>query len=155
MASTLFHDRFANNQLLTRLPLTDRDLLESELEPVDFTLKQVLYRAQGSIDYVYFPTRGVVSAMTVLSDGRAIEVATIGHEGMVGLAAFVGGETSPNEVMVQVKGAGMRLKVSAFRRELARARALRDLLVRYHTAYSAQVSYAVACNGLHTIEPRC
>jgi len=71
------------------------------------------------------------------------------------LTAFVGGDRSPNEVMVQVQGTALRMAVTAFKRDTARIPAVRDLLIRYHTAYSTQVSYAVACNGLHKIEPRC
>ena len=155
MSETSSLRHFADNQLLARLLEGDRPLLAQSFEFVELKQRQVLYRSQGPIDYVYFPTSGVVSAMTVLADGRAIEVATVGHEGMVGLIAFVGGDSSANEVMVQVEGAGVRITVAAFRREIARLPTLRDLLIRYHGAYSTQVSYAVACNGLHMIEPRC
>ena len=66
--------------------------------------------------------------MTVMTDGSAIEVATIGKEGMVGLIAFVGDETSPNEVMVQVVAYGFRMPVEAFKEEAARNSHLRDVL---------------------------
>ena len=146
----------ANNQLLARLPQSERGPLESDLEPVELIHKQVLYRTHGPIDFVYFPANGVVSAMTILTDGRSIEVATVGHEGMVGLTAFVGGATSPNEVMVQVEGNAVRIRLAPFQREIGRESSiLKQLLIGYHAAYSTQVSYAVACNGLHTIEPRC
>ena len=93
--------------------------------------------------------------MTVMEDGAAIEVATIGNEGMVGLNAFVGGLTSPYEVIVQVPGDGYRLSVPAMYREIRREGSLRGLLVKYHTAFTTQVAYSVACNGLHKIEQRC
>jgi CRP-like cAMP-binding protein len=90
-----------------------------------------------------------------MEGGEAIEVATVGNEGMVGLTAFVGGETSPNEVMVQAAGDGLRMGAEALRRECAGDGPLRRILVLYHTAYATQVSYGVACNGLHTVERRC
>ena len=93
--------------------------------------------------------------MTVMEDGSAIEVATVGKEGMVGLAAFIGGETSPYEVMVQVPGHGVRMRADALRKATEQPGPLRSVLVDYHAAFSLQVSYSVACNGLHKIEKRC
>jgi hypothetical protein len=89
------------NRLLACLPRDEYQRLSAHLRAVPLTLGRALYRARGPIDYVYFPTPGVVSAMAVMADGSAIEIATIGNEGMTGLTAFVGGGTSPNEVMVQ------------------------------------------------------
>jgi CRP-like cAMP-binding protein len=143
------------NRLLALLPPAEYRRLSARLQPVALPLKQVLYKARGTIDHVYFPTRGVVSAMAIMGDGSAIEVATIGSEGMVGLAAFVGGESSPYEVMVQVEGEGLRMRADAFRREVGQDGPLRKLLIHYHEAFSTQVSYAVACNGLHTVQKRC
>jgi CRP-like cAMP-binding protein len=118
-------------------------------------VKLILYKARAPIDYVYFPTSGIVSAMTLMEDGSAIEVATIGNEGMTGLTAFAGGETSPYEVMVQVPGDGLRLPVEALHDELRKNEELRRILILYNTAFATQVSYSVACNGLHKIEQRC
>jgi CRP-like cAMP-binding protein len=143
------------NRLLARLPQGVYRHLSSSLQEVPLTFKQVLYKAYTAIDYVYFPNRGVISAMTIMEDGKAIEVATIGSEGMVSLTAFVGGETSPDEVMVQVEGDALRMQADVFTKAASRDGPLRQLLVLYHTAYQTQVSYAVACNGLHTIEKRC
>jgi CRP-like cAMP-binding protein len=143
------------NRLLACLPRDEYQRLSAHLRAVPLTLGRALYRARGPIDYVYFPTPGVVSAMAVMADGSAIEIATIGNEGMTGLTAFVGGGTSPNEVMVQVPGAALRLHAAALREESKEDGPLRQLLVLYHEAYAAQVSYAVACNGLHKVEQRC
>ena len=143
------------NRLLARLPEADLRRISPLLKAVPLPVKQVVYRAQSPIDWVYFPTDGIVSAMTVMSDGSAIEVATIGKEGMVGLTAFMGGETSPNEVIVQVVGQGFRMQVASLKEEVNRNPHLQKILVHYNTAYSVQVSYSVACNGLHTVEKRC
>lgn len=74
---------------------------------------------------------------------------------MSGLTAFVGGKTSPYEVVVQVEGHAFRMKAEAFQDEVNRNGPLRVRIVLYHTEFSHQVSYSVACNGLHTIEKRC
>jgi CRP-like cAMP-binding protein len=143
------------NQLLARLPKAEQKRLLPLLQEVPLNLRTVLYKASATIDQVYFPVSGIISAMTVMEDGTAIEVATIGNEGISGLTAFVGGKTSPYEVMVQVAGHALRMKVSDFRQEVSSDGALREILVRYNTAFSTQVSYSVACNGLHTVEKRC
>jgi CRP-like cAMP-binding protein len=141
--------------LLARLPIGDYQRLLPHFEAVPLVVKDVLYKARAPIDYVYFPNSGIVSAMTIMEDGSAIEVATIGKEGVVGLTAFMGGDSSPHEVMVQVQGDGLRLPADVFARETIRDGAFRQTLVLYNTAFTVQVAYAVACNGLHTLEKRC
>ncbi len=143
------------NRLLALLPPADYQRLSPRLHAVPLPDKRVLYNARSPIDYVYFPSDCMISAMTRMEDGSAIEVATIGNEGMAGLTAFVGGESSPNEVMVQVGGDGLRMSADVLRDECSRDGPLRRLLVHYNTAYATQVSYSVACNGLHKVEQRC
>jgi CRP-like cAMP-binding protein len=143
------------NRLLARLPPQDYQLLFPHLQPVPLALKYVLYEVRSTIDYAYFPNRGVISALTVMEDGRAIEVATIGDEGMVGLPLLVGAKTTANRMIVQVPGEALRMAEDVLREEVSRDSALRRLLVLYHTAFLAQVSQAVACNGLHSVYQRC
>jgi CRP-like cAMP-binding protein len=147
----------ATNRLLSHLPDAEQRRLAPLLQPVPLKRKQVLHQRRAAIGHVYFPTTGVVSAMAVMGDGAAIEVATIGREGWAGLNAFVGGSaaTSPYEVMVQVEGRGLRMPTDALARESRDDGPLRRLLVLYHSAFTTQVSYAVACNGLHTVQARC
>src|SRR5690349_13889347 len=92
------------NRLLARLPPDDYKRLLPRLHVVPLELKHVLYEARSSIRHAYFPNRGVVSALNVMEDGRAIEVATVGNEGMVGLPLLVGAKTGANRVIVQVPG---------------------------------------------------
>ena len=143
------------NRLLARLPRQEYQRLFPRLQPVQLALKYVLYEVRSSIDYAYFPNRGVISALTVMEDGRAIEVATIGDEGMVGLPLLVGAKTTANRMIVQVPGEALRMAEDVLREEVSRDSALRRLLVLYHTAFLAQVSQAVACNGLHSVYQRC
>src|SRR3984893_11496747 len=143
------------NRLLARLPPEEYQRLLPRVQRVPLALKHVLYEARSPIDYAHFPTRGVVSALTVMEDGRAIEVATIGDEGMVGVPLLVGAKTTANRMIVQVPGEAMRMTEEVLREEVSRDSPLRRLLVVYHTAYLAQVSQAVACNGLHSVPQRC
>ncbi len=145
----------SKNQILNRLPPSEYRRLAAELKPVHHPAKQVLYQAYTRIDYVYFPIDGVISAMTIMDDGSAIEVATIGNEGVAGHQAFISGATSPHEVMVQVEGDAMRIKADVLKKEADRDGPLRKLLNLYNSALQTQIGYAVACNGLHTVEKRC
>ena len=84
-----------------------------------------------------------------------IEVGTVGFEGVVSAAAYLGLPSSPNEVFMQVGGQGLRIEAAALAREARADGPLRDLLVRYHAFFLYQVSQSVACNGLHAVGPRC
>ena len=108
------------NRLLARLPADEYQRLLPRLQLVPLALKHVLYEARSSIDYAYFPNRGVVSALTVMEDGRAIEVATIGDDGMVGLPLLVGAKITANRVIVQVPGDALRMPEAALREEVSR-----------------------------------
>src|SRR5271165_7010499 len=143
------------NRLLARLPPEEHQRLLPRLQLVPLALKHVLYEVRSSIDCAYFPNRGVISALTVMEDGRAIEVATIGDEGMLGLPLLVGAKKTANRVIVQVPGEALRMAADVLREEVSRDSSLRRLLVLYHTAFLAQASQAVACNGLHSVHQRC
>ena len=143
------------NQLLGGLPPEEYQRLLPRLQVVPLAFKQILYVARSPIDYAYFPNRGVVSALTVMEDGRAIEVATIGDEGMVGLPLLVGATTTANRVIVQVPGEALGMAQDVLREEVSRDSPLRRLLILYHSTFFAQVSQAVACNGLHSVHQRC
>src|SRR4051794_41028519 len=142
------------NRFLARLPEPEFRRLLPLLQPVELRVKQVLYEPRGAIDYAYFPSEAVLSALTVMRDGNAIEVATVGNEGLVGHYGF-GGKTSPHRVVVQVGDGGHRIASRALQEEATRDGPLKGLLAAYHVAFMAQVSQSVACNGLHRLEQRC
>src|SRR5580693_7965323 len=108
------------NRLLARLPPAEYQRLLPRLQLVPLAFKQVIYEARSPIDYAYFPNRGVISALTVMEDGRAIEVATIGEEGMVGLPLLVGAKTPANRLIIQVPGEAMRMAEEVLRDEVSR-----------------------------------
>src|SRR3954454_24532152 len=142
------------NRFLARLPGAEYRRLLPLLEPVELEVDRMLYEARGPIDYAYFPTGSVLSDLTVMRDGNAIEVATVGREGLVGHYGF-GGMTSPHRVLVQIGDGAMRIASRALHEEAAKDGPLKDLLSAYHVAFMAQVSQSVACNGLHRLEQRC
>src|SRR5438874_11835958 len=94
-------DRSLNN-LLAALPAADYRRILPSLSPVPLTFKKVLHKQGSTVDTVYFPCGGVCSVTNTMSDGRTVEVATIGNEGMVGMTVFLGGTIAPAEAFVQV-----------------------------------------------------
>ena len=114
----------------------------------------MIYEAQGPVEQAYFPIDCMLSAVTVMSDGSMIEVATIGNEGAVGLPPALEAEISPNRVFTQVAGDAWRIGVRVLRDESEREKALAKLLSRYQAVFMMQVSQSVACNGLHTVHQR-
>lgn len=145
----------SKNHLLARLSPSDYRGLMRYLAPVKMESDQVLLKARSPISYIYFPVVGVTSFLTVMENGDTIEVGTVGREGMVGVGGLLGAPYSPNQVIVQVPGEALRAETGPLQREAEANSSFRSLLTRYQTAFLAQVSQSVACNGLHPIGKRC
>jgi CRP-like cAMP-binding protein len=143
------------NSLLARLPLSDLQTVLPHLESTTLPVSTVIYDALGKITYTYFPVTAVLSFLRILKDGTAIEVATVGKEGMTGYSVTPAGLISTNRVIAQIEGLALRMNVRNFSQLLLSSQALRELQEKYSSAFMAQVSQSVACNGLHTIEQRC
>lgn len=144
------------NKLLAALPASDYRRILPSLTPVPFKFRQVLHKQGSKIDTVYFPEGGVGSVINTMTDGRVVEVATIGNEGFVGVTVFLGGEITLAEVFVQVPGSGaLSMPVDAFRAELDRHGPFYDLVSRYSQALQALIMQSTACNSLHSVEERC
>ncbi|MEH1890645.1 MAG: Crp/Fnr family transcriptional regulator [Nostoc sp.] len=142
------------NQLIAALPAKEYSRLVAYMEVVPLEIKQHLYLPNQPIEYVYFLNYGVASMLTVLTDGSAIEVATVGNEGMVGLPVFLGADRIPGECFIQVPGYGLRMRVDAFKTHVTASSPLHDLLQRYTQALFNQIAQSAACNRLHSIEER-
>jgi CRP-like cAMP-binding protein len=146
---------FSENRVLSVLPAPDRQRLLPHLEPVRTELKQILYAPNESISHIYFPRNGVVSLMTIMADGSAIEVATVGNEGMIGLPIFLGAGSMPGQALSQIPGAALRMAADVFRAEAQFGGALQQVLHRYTQGLLNQIAQSAACNRLHAITERC
>jgi CRP-like cAMP-binding protein len=143
------------NRILAALPPDELERMHSFLQPIQMELRQVMIDPNRPIDHVYFVEEGVVSLLGVMEDGTAVETATIGQEGMVGLPVFLGTDRTAAQAFTQVSGRALRMPVDAFREELARGGALAGLLARYTQAMITLISQNSACNRVHTTEQRC
>ncbi|WP_375505836.1 Crp/Fnr family transcriptional regulator [uncultured Nostoc sp.] len=142
------------NQLLAALPSEEYSRLVAYMKLIPLEFKQELYLRNQPIEYVYFLNDGVASMLTVMTDGSAIEVATVGNEGMVGLPVFLGADRIPGECFMQVAGSGFRMRVDAFKTHVTASSPLHNLLQRYTQALFNQIAQSAACNRLHSIEER-
>jgi CRP-like cAMP-binding protein len=146
------------NRLLAALAVRapdDAAWLASQREPVTLEIGQVIAPAGGAFEHVYFPETAVLSVISRMSDGAAVEVGTVGNEGIAGVATFLEAEASPNETVTQIPGAASRVPAEQFVTGADARPALRRLVSRYTQAYLTQVAQTAACNRLHGIEARC
>jgi CRP-like cAMP-binding protein len=140
------------NHLLAALPAADLIRLIPQLEPVALPLAEVVPESGGEQGHVYFPTSGIVSLLKVMNDGAAAEIAVVGNEGMVGIALFMGGETTSSRAVVQSAGRAYRLDGARLKVEFARGGALQRLLLRYTQALITQMTQTAVCNRHHLLE---
>lgn len=154
MTATLAHDLVTpkKNRLLAALPAADYGRLLPALESVSLPLGLVLYESGGVLDYVYFPTDSIVSLLYVMEDGASAEIAVTGCEGLVGIALFMGGETTPSRAVVQSAGHGYRLKAAFLKKEFDDGGALQHLALRYTQALITQMAQTAVCNRHHSVE---
>jgi CRP-like cAMP-binding protein len=143
------------NLLLAALPLSDFHRIAPTLHPVPLKLKDVLHKSGDQIRDVYFPGGGFCSMLTVLRDGRMVEVATIGREGVVGVAAVSGDPRMTSAVMVQGEtDTCYRMRADAFRREIDRHGAFHRVMTLYGQALFGFVAQSTVCNAVHSAEQR-
>jgi CRP-like cAMP-binding protein len=146
-------DFIANdNHLLAALPSAERQRWLPLLEPVDLALGQVLYESGSTMSHVYFPSTAIVSLLYVMEDGASAEIAVVGNEGLVGIALFMGGESTPSRAVVQSAGKGHRMRAAAVKEEFDRSSAVLHLLLRYTQALITQMAQTAVCNRHHSLD---
>jgi CRP-like cAMP-binding protein len=141
-----------NNQLLDALSAVELNRMRPRLELVEMPLAEVVYESGRHIDYVYFPTTCIVSLLYVLENGASAEIAVVGHEGVVGISIFMGGETTPSRAVVQSAGSAWRLAGPAMKEEFTRGRAMQHLMLRYTQALITQMAQTAVCNRHHSVD---
>ena len=140
------------NQLLACLPDAEWQRWLPWLEPIDLPLGKVLYEADEQLSFVHFPTTGIVSLLYVLDSGASAEIAVVGHEGVVGIAIFMGGGSTPSRAVVQSAGQGYRVPASFVRAEFERSSPVLHLMLRYTQALITQMSQTAVCNRHHSLD---
>lgn len=146
--------RECKNLLLSMLPEEDYRSLLPHLEWLPTPLRFVVYEREKPIEYAYFPLSGAHSILTIMEDGAAIEVGTVGNEGFSTVDLLTGGDIATETTICQVPGETLRMPAKKFKEAIAGDTPLRRITLRYLQAYLSQVSQSVACNRLHSLEQR-
>jgi CRP-like cAMP-binding protein len=143
------------NHLLAALPPEVFDRISPALDTVPLKLKKILHKPGEPISEVYFPGGGFCSIVTVLKSGSMVEVATVGREGMIGMAGVINGDPSPSATIVQAEtDTCYAMSAANFRAEMDRREAFYRLLTRYAQAHVGVIMQSTACNAIHSVEHR-
>ena len=152
MASATTFDAARKNRLLADLPQAEFDRVFSKLEGVSLTLGHVLYESGDKLDYVYFPTTAIISLLYIMENGATAEIGIVGNDGVLGIALFMGGDTTPNRAVVQSAGHALKMSAKDLKAEFTLGGVFHNLLLRYTQALITQISQTAVCNRLHPIE---
>lgn len=142
------------NHLLASLPEEDYQRIRPSLQNISFSLGHVVYESGDTLNHAYFPTNSVVSLLYTTRDGSTAEMGLTGNDGMVGIALFLGGNTTPNRAVVQIAGGAVMMKAKLLQEEFARGGPFQDLMLRYTQALITQISQTAVCNRLHSVQER-
>ena len=140
------------NHLLAALLPEERERVFPHLRLVSMPLGKVLYESGDALEYVYFPTDSIVSLLYVLESGASAEISVVGHEGLIGIALFMGGGTTPSRAIVQSAGHAYRLAGQKLKDEFHRNGGLQLLLLRYTQALITQMAQTAVCNRHHSVD---
>jgi CRP-like cAMP-binding protein len=139
------------NQILAALPASERERLFPHLRLVDMPLGMAVYESGATLRHMYFPISCIVSLLYVLEDGSSAEIAVVGNEGAIGVALFMGGETTPSRAIVQSAGVAYRLTGRRLKEEFKRHGQMLHVLLRYTQSLITQMAQTAVCNRHHSV----
>lgn len=141
-----------DNGILAALPDPERQRLFPHLTLTALPLGAVLYESGDELHDIYFPVDSIVSLLYVLKDGASAEIAVVGKDGAIGIALFMGGQTTTNRAVVQSAGSAYRLSRARLNEEFQRHGELLQLLLRYTQALITQMAQTAVCNRHHSVD---
>src|SRR6187549_1468728 len=139
------------NHILDAMPQPERERLFPHLKLVPLPLGMVLYESGAALRHIYFPTNSIVSLLYVMQNGSSAEIAVVGNEGAIGVALFMGGETTPSRAIVQSAGSAYRLDGRRLKLEFNRHGQMLHVLLRYTQALITQMAQTAVCNRHHSV----
>lgn len=142
------------NLILNALPDDEFERLLPHLEPVQFSLGQIVYKSEDEIKHVYFLNEAMVSVIATTGTGQTAEIGIIGREGMVGIDIVLGGDITLHDNIVQHSDSALRISKSIIIEEFNRSGVLQKLLLNFTRIFMIQVGQTALCNRLHTVEER-
>lgn len=140
------------NRLLSAFTTDERQRIYPHLQLVALPLGKSLYESGHVLRHVYFPTDSIVSLLYVLENGASAEISVVGNEGVIGIALFMGGETTPSRAVVQSAGHAYRLVGQRLKDEFYRNGGVQVRLLRYTQALITQMAQTAVCNRHHSVD---
>lgn len=140
------------NRLVAALPCEEYERLLPHLEHVSLTLGEVVYESGERQEHVCFPINSMISMLYTMQNGASAEIGVVGNEGLVGIALFMGGSTTPSKAIVHSAGNAFKMKAKVMQEEFKRGGAFQRLLLRYTQALVTQISQTAVCNRLHSVD---
>ncbi|HEX2584374.1 MAG TPA: Crp/Fnr family transcriptional regulator [Steroidobacteraceae bacterium] len=140
------------NHLLAALPAEVKVRLFPHLELIPMELGKVLYEPGDTLQFVYFPVDAIVSMLYVMESGASAEIAIVGYEGLIGVALFMGGESTPSRAVIQSAGNAYRLRGQLLKDEFCRHGEMLLLMLRYTQSLIAQMAQTAVCNRHHSVD---
>ena len=141
-----------HNHLLAALSSQTFERLLPDLEYIKLPLGKAIYESGDTLRHVYFPTDSIVSLLYVMENGASAEISVVGNEGLVGIALFMGGESTPSRAIVQSAGHAYRLPGQRLKDEFNRHGELLMLMLRYTQSLITQMAQTAVCNRHHSID---
>jgi CRP-like cAMP-binding protein len=148
------HHGMVGNDILSSLPADETELIKPHLEEIELSYHSILHEAGEALPFTYFLSEGLASLVVVTSDGKSVEVAIAGREGMVGTPVIVGIGYGPYRVVMQIAGRALRIKAETLVEILENSPVLASRLHRYVLIQGLQIAQIAACNRLHEVEQR-
>jgi len=152
MPVTKHTDDALMNHLLAALPADEFARLKPDLQPVSLSLGKVLYESGDKMTHIYFPTTAIISLLYIMENGATAEIGIAGNNGLIGIALFMGGETTSSRAIVQSAGDAVRMKSADLKTAFALGGVFQNVLLRYTQSLMTQISQTAVCNRLHSVE---
>ena len=146
--------RAIRNEILLALPSKECTAVLAELEFVEIPAYDLLNEMGETIEFCYFMNSGMTSILTIMGDGKGVEVGLTGKEGFIGLPLIVGLKTSATRALVQITGSAFRISAAKLLEALAKCPQLGKKLNRYAQELGMQATQVAACNRVHNVEER-
>ena len=140
------------NNILAALPLDNLADLNQHLQLVLLPVGKMLYEPSEELRYAYFPVDCIISLQHLLESGRTSETAGVGNEGMLGIALFMGGDSTPSSAVVQITGYAYQIESNALKNAFKSDILFRGLLLRYTQVLLTQISFTAVCNRHHSLQ---
>jgi CRP-like cAMP-binding protein len=140
------------NHLLAALPDDEIGRLMPKLESVSLTLGEVIYESGEQLEHIFFPTTAIISLLYIMENGATAEIGMAGNDGLVGIALYMGGSTTPSRAVVQSAGEAFKMPSKALNEEFGLGGVFQKILLRYTQSLMTQISQTAVCNRLHSVE---